>query len=82
MAGFKHFTETFRNYNFCYYSIPERQYALFSTGQTTNPYFLQLHVTNPQHGPKHWLLFSKLPYFNSDTLLVHHTYATKTNITA
>jgi len=82
MAGFEHFTETFGNYNFHYYYIPEQPYALFSTGQTTNPYFLQLHVPNPQHGPNHCLLFSELPYFNSEMLSVHHIYATKANITA
>ena len=82
MTGFEHFNETFSRYNFHYYSIPEQPYAWFSTGQTTNPYFLQLHVLNPQHGPNHCLLFLKLPHFNSDTLLVHHTYATKANITA
>jgi hypothetical protein len=27
MAGFEHFTETFSNYNFHYYSIPEQPYA-------------------------------------------------------
>jgi hypothetical protein len=42
MAGFEHFTETFSNYNFHYYSIPEQPYAWFSNGQTTNHYFLQL----------------------------------------
>ena len=78
MAGFEHFTHTFSYYNFHYYYVPEQPYASFSTGQTTNPYFLQLHVPHLQHGPKHCLL----PYFNSDMLLVHHTYATKANITA
>jgi hypothetical protein len=52
MAGFEHFNETNSNYNFYYhYSIPEQPYASFSPGQTTNHYFLQLHVPNPQHGP-------------------------------
>jgi len=27
MTGFQHFTETFCNYNFYYYSIPEQPYA-------------------------------------------------------
>jgi hypothetical protein len=35
VAGFEHFTETFSNYNFYYYSIPEEPYSWFSTGQTT-----------------------------------------------
>jgi len=45
--------------------------------QTTNHYFLQLHVPNPQHGSNHCLSFFKLPYFNSNMLSVHHSYATK-----
>jgi hypothetical protein len=78
MTGFERFTEIFSNYNFPYYSIPGQPYAQFSPGQTTNRYFLQLHVPNQQHGPNHSLSFSKLPYFNSDMLKVHHGYATKT----
>ena len=77
MAGFEHFTETFSKYNFHYHSIPVQPYAWFSPGQTINHYFLQLHVPNPQHGPKQCLSFSKLHNFNSDMLLVHHSYGTK-----
>ena len=29
MTGFQHFTETFSNYNLCYYSIPEQPYGWF-----------------------------------------------------
>ena len=82
MTGFDHFTETFSNYSLCYYSILEQPYAWFSTAQTTNSYFLQLPVPNPQHGSNHCLSFSKLPYFNSHMLSVHHSYATKPIITA
>jgi hypothetical protein len=73
MAGNKHFTKIFSNYNFHYYSIPGQPYAQFSHGKTTTHYFLQLHVPNPQNGPNHSLSFSKLPYFNSDMLSVHHS---------
>jgi len=72
MTGFQHFTETFSNYCLCYYSILQQPYAWFSTAQTTNHYFLQLPVPNPQHGSNHCLSFSKLLYFNSDMLSVHH----------
>jgi len=82
MTDFQHFTGTFSSYNLCYYSIPEQPYASFSPAQTTNHYFLQLHVPNPQHGSNHCLSFSKLPYFSSDMLLVHDSYATKAIITA
>jgi hypothetical protein len=68
MTGFEHFIETFCNYNFYYYFIPKQPYAWFSPAHTTNHYFLQLHVPNPQHSSNHCLSFSKLAYFNSDML--------------
>jgi hypothetical protein len=44
MAGFEHFTETYSNYTFHYYSISEQPYASLSPGQTTNHYFPELHA--------------------------------------
>jgi len=43
---------------------------------------VQLHVPNPQHGSNHCLTYSPLPYFNSDMLSVHLSYATEAIITA
>jgi hypothetical protein len=67
MASFDHFTEAFINYSFYYYSIPEQLYAWLSPAQTTNHFFLQLHIPNP-HGPNHLLSITKLPDINSDLL--------------